>query len=52
METQTAKEKLKSIRAYGGFPLQASQVIEGVESQLHKTNGGVQVTAVVEERES
>jgi 2-oxoglutarate/2-oxoacid ferredoxin oxidoreductase subunit alpha len=31
LETKTPKEKLRSIRAYGGFPLQASQVVKGVE---------------------
>jgi 2-oxoglutarate/2-oxoacid ferredoxin oxidoreductase subunit alpha len=34
LETDAPKKKLRSIRAYGGFPLQASQVIEGVSSQL------------------
>jgi 2-oxoglutarate/2-oxoacid ferredoxin oxidoreductase subunit alpha len=34
METATAKEKLRSIREYGGFPLQASQVVTVVEAQL------------------
>jgi 2-oxoglutarate ferredoxin oxidoreductase subunit alpha len=34
METRAPKEKLWSILAYGGFPLQASQVIKGVLAQL------------------
>jgi 2-oxoglutarate/2-oxoacid ferredoxin oxidoreductase subunit alpha len=34
LETNAPKKKLRSIRAYGGFPLQASQVVDGVESQL------------------
>ncbi|HEY4013400.1 MAG TPA: 2-oxoacid:acceptor oxidoreductase subunit alpha [Polyangiaceae bacterium] len=35
LETAVPKEKLRAVRAYGGFPLQASQVIKGIESQLH-----------------
>jgi 2-oxoglutarate ferredoxin oxidoreductase subunit alpha len=35
LETSVPKEKLRSVRAYGGFPLQASQVIHGIESQIH-----------------
>jgi 2-oxoglutarate ferredoxin oxidoreductase subunit alpha len=34
LETSAPKRKLRSIRAYGGFPLQAAQVVKGVESQL------------------
>ncbi|MGH7298283.1 MAG: 2-oxoacid:acceptor oxidoreductase subunit alpha, partial [Polyangiaceae bacterium] len=30
LETSAPKEKLRSIRAYGGFPLQAAQVVEGI----------------------
>jgi len=30
LETPVPKDKLRSIRAYGGFPLQATQVVEGV----------------------
>ncbi|WP_394836727.1 2-oxoacid:acceptor oxidoreductase subunit alpha [Pendulispora rubella] len=30
LETSVPKEKLRSITAYGGFPLQAHQVIEGI----------------------
>jgi len=45
LETTVPKEKLRSIRAYGGFPLQAAQVIEGIESQLLR-----QQDAHVEER--
>jgi 2-oxoglutarate ferredoxin oxidoreductase subunit alpha len=33
-ETSVPKEKLRSILAYGGFPLQASQVISGITSQM------------------
>lgn len=32
-ETAAPKDKLRSIRSYGGFPLSASQVIEGMMSQ-------------------
>jgi 2-oxoglutarate/2-oxoacid ferredoxin oxidoreductase subunit alpha len=31
-ETSAQKEQLRSIRSYGGFPLSASQVIEGIAS--------------------
>ena len=31
LETSVPKEKLRSIRAYGGFPLQAKQVVGGIE---------------------
>jgi 2-oxoglutarate ferredoxin oxidoreductase subunit alpha len=34
LETSVPKTTLRSILAYGGFPLQASQVIQGVEAQL------------------
>jgi 2-oxoglutarate/2-oxoacid ferredoxin oxidoreductase subunit alpha len=34
LETRTPKEKLHSVLAYGGFPLQATQVVDGVTSQL------------------
>ncbi len=34
LETSTSKEKLRSVLAYGGFPLQAEQVVTGVLSQL------------------
>jgi 2-oxoglutarate ferredoxin oxidoreductase subunit alpha len=34
LETPTLKRKLRSVLAYGGFPLQAAQVVEGVVSQL------------------
>jgi 2-oxoglutarate ferredoxin oxidoreductase subunit alpha len=41
LETHASKEKLQSILAYGGFPLQASQVTKGIVDQLTKqTNGG------------
>jgi 2-oxoglutarate ferredoxin oxidoreductase subunit alpha len=30
-ETSVPKDKLLSIRSYGGFPLSASQVIEGIQ---------------------
>src|SRR5262249_50968359 len=29
-ETASPKEKLKSVLAYGGFPLQAKQVVDGI----------------------
>ncbi len=34
LETRTPKEKLYSVLAYGGFPLQAAQVVQGVLSQI------------------
>jgi 2-oxoglutarate ferredoxin oxidoreductase subunit alpha len=34
LETAVPKEKLHSVRAYGGFPLQAAQVVKGVEAKL------------------
>ena len=34
LETPVAKDKLRSVLAYGGFPLQAAQVVNGVSSQL------------------
>jgi 2-oxoglutarate/2-oxoacid ferredoxin oxidoreductase subunit alpha len=34
LETKVLKRRLRSIRVYGGFPLQANQVIEGITSQL------------------
>jgi 2-oxoglutarate ferredoxin oxidoreductase subunit alpha len=34
LETKVLKRRLRSIRAYGGFPLQAHQVVEGILSQL------------------
>jgi 2-oxoglutarate ferredoxin oxidoreductase subunit alpha len=34
LETAVPKDKLRSILAYGGFPLQARQVVEGVMSQV------------------
>lgn len=34
LETKVLKRRLRSIRAYGGFPLQANQVVEGITSQL------------------
>jgi 2-oxoglutarate ferredoxin oxidoreductase subunit alpha len=40
LETQVPKEKLRSIVAYGGFPLQASQVTEGIQSQLLDRGAG------------
>jgi 2-oxoglutarate ferredoxin oxidoreductase subunit alpha len=38
LETAVAKEKLRSVLAYGGFPLQASQVTRGILSQLPETD--------------
>jgi len=40
LETAVHKEKLLSVRAYGGFPLQATQVVEGIMTQLPETHGG------------
>jgi 2-oxoglutarate/2-oxoacid ferredoxin oxidoreductase subunit alpha len=34
LETQTPKSKLRSVRAYGGFPLSASQVTEDIRNQM------------------
>jgi 2-oxoglutarate ferredoxin oxidoreductase subunit alpha len=34
LETAAPKEKLRSVIAYGGFPLQASQVVESVREHL------------------
>jgi 2-oxoglutarate/2-oxoacid ferredoxin oxidoreductase subunit alpha len=34
LETQTAPSKLRSVLAYGGFPLSAAQVTEGILGQL------------------
>ncbi len=34
LETSVPKEKLRSVLAYGGFPLQAAQVVKGVLSQV------------------
>jgi len=36
METSVAKEKLKSILVYGGFPLSGRHVIDGVTSHLER----------------
>jgi 2-oxoglutarate/2-oxoacid ferredoxin oxidoreductase subunit alpha len=41
LETPVPKEKLRSVRAYGGFPLQANQVIRGIETQLRARNNHV-----------
>jgi 2-oxoglutarate ferredoxin oxidoreductase subunit alpha len=49
METATSKEKLGSIREYGGFPLQAAQVVSAVMAQLPAKTPGA--PAVVEARE-
>jgi 2-oxoglutarate ferredoxin oxidoreductase subunit alpha len=40
LETPVPKEKLRSVLAYGGFPLQAAQVVQGVMSQLRSPQGG------------
>jgi 2-oxoglutarate/2-oxoacid ferredoxin oxidoreductase subunit alpha len=34
LETRTPKDKLRSVLAYGGFPLEASQVVRGVMAGL------------------
>jgi 2-oxoglutarate ferredoxin oxidoreductase subunit alpha len=39
IETGIAKQKLRSVRAYGGFPLSARNVIEGIMGQLTRQNG-------------
>jgi len=38
LETPVAKEKLRSVLVYGGFPLSARHVIEGIPRQLEQTN--------------
>jgi 2-oxoglutarate ferredoxin oxidoreductase subunit alpha len=48
METGVTKAKTRSIREYGGFPLQASQVVRAVEAHLHSKTGAV---AAAEARE-
>jgi 2-oxoglutarate/2-oxoacid ferredoxin oxidoreductase subunit alpha len=40
LETAVPKEKLRSILAFGGFPLQSAQVIKGVTAQLDAQKGG------------
>ena len=34
LETPVPKEKLRSVRAYGGYPLSAENVVEGIANQL------------------
>jgi 2-oxoglutarate ferredoxin oxidoreductase subunit alpha len=34
LETSAAKEKLRSVVSYGGFPLSARQVVEGITAQM------------------
>lgn len=34
LETSVSKEKLRSVLAYGGFPLQAAQVVDGITAEL------------------
>jgi 2-oxoglutarate ferredoxin oxidoreductase subunit alpha len=34
LETAVAKEKLRSVLVYGGFPLSAKHVVEGIISQM------------------
>jgi 2-oxoglutarate/2-oxoacid ferredoxin oxidoreductase subunit alpha len=36
METRASKEKLKSVLVYGGFPLSARHVIDGITAQLER----------------
>jgi 2-oxoglutarate ferredoxin oxidoreductase subunit alpha len=40
LETRVPKEKLKSLLYYGGFPLSAGQVVEGLLSAMGKPDGG------------
>jgi 2-oxoglutarate ferredoxin oxidoreductase subunit alpha len=42
LETSVPKEKLRSVRAYGGFPLQAAQVVRGIEQQLPGRGNGAE----------
>jgi 2-oxoglutarate/2-oxoacid ferredoxin oxidoreductase subunit alpha len=39
LETAASKKVLRSVRAYGGFPLQADQVVKGILGQLPGGNG-------------
>jgi 2-oxoglutarate ferredoxin oxidoreductase subunit alpha len=34
LETRVAKEKLRSVLVYGGFPLSARHVVDGIMAQL------------------
>jgi 2-oxoglutarate ferredoxin oxidoreductase subunit alpha len=38
-ETSIDKERMKSVLAYGGFPLSAYQVIDGIKAQLKQPTG-------------
>jgi 2-oxoglutarate ferredoxin oxidoreductase subunit alpha len=38
-ETGVSKERLRSVLAYGGYPLSAVDVVENVTRQLGATNG-------------
>jgi len=40
LETTVPKEKLKSLLFYGGFPLSAGQVVDGLLSAMGKPDGG------------
>src|SRR6185503_9268006 len=40
LETNVAKEKLRSLLFYGGFPLSAGQVVQGVLSAMGMADGG------------
>jgi len=39
METRVSKEKLRSVLAYGGFPLSSRHVVDGITSQLPQGEG-------------
>ena len=39
-ETSVPKEKLKSLLVYGGFPLSARHVVEGVTAKVQSSKGG------------
>ena len=39
METSAPKEKLQSVLVYGGFPLSARHVIDGITAQLERASG-------------
>ncbi|HWL84608.1 MAG TPA: hypothetical protein VNO21_02330, partial [Polyangiaceae bacterium] len=41
LETKVYKRKLHSVLAYGGFPLQANQVVEGIEAKFQNGAGDV-----------
>jgi hypothetical protein len=41
LETGVAKEKLRSVLAFGGFPLSAKNVIDGIEQQVGELTNAI-----------